>query len=90
MKNTETKARINMDEPPLGTLHKVAAHTHTHTHRRVETGERCKKSFFFRSFLLSDGHTYKVLLNVMRCKMRKISPWQKGGRSEMESSDLSS
>lgn len=72
MKNTETKAKINMDESPLGALHKVSAHTHTSRKRR-------KKSFSFRSFLLSDGHTYKVLLNVMMCKMRKTPPWQKEG-----------
>ena len=36
MKNTETKAKINMDETPLGALHKVAAHTHTHTHGEEE------------------------------------------------------
>lgn len=29
MKNTETKAKINLDESPLGALHKV--HTHIHT-----------------------------------------------------------
>lgn len=91
MKNTETKAKINMDEPPLGALHKVPAHTHTHTQtpKHPYRGAGTGASFFFRSFLFSDGHTSKVLLNVMMCKMRKTSPWQKGGRSETESNELS-
>lgn len=30
-------------------------------------------------FLLSDGHTCKVLLDVMMCKMRKMSPLAEWG-----------
>lgn len=33
MKNTETKAKINLDESPLGALHKVHTNTHVMSHQ---------------------------------------------------------
>lgn len=31
MRDTEVKAKLNMDEMPLAALHKVSTHTHTRT-----------------------------------------------------------
>lgn len=103
MKNTEVKAKINMDELPLAALHKVSTHSHTewrhyrspaaaqHEERgekkmntrigRIEPGERWKEILFLLPHLsppLMDS--YKDWLNVMMCKMRKMSPLVEGGR----------
>lgn len=48
MRDTEVKAKLNMDDMPLAALHKVSTHTHTHTQassdsslaRREKRGER--------------------------------------------------